>query len=212
MRNKNNFRGVFVNGILNENPVFRLVLGVCPTLASTTNTVNGLGMGLAATFVLLGSNIVISLLRKIIPDKVRIPAFIVVISTFVTIVQMLIQAFVPFLYEALGLFIPLIVVNCIILARAEAFASKNSVARSAADGLGMGAGFTLALALIGVIRELIGAGTVFGFSVMGVSFEPMTLLVLAPGGFIVYGICLGIINALGAKRAKNKAKKGDIAA
>lgn len=209
---KSTLRGVFMNGVLNENPTFRLVLGTCPTLAVTTSAINGVGMGLAATFVLIGSNTVISLLRNFIPSKVRIPAFIVVICTFVTMVQMLMQAYVPPLYDALGIFIPLIVVNCIILARAEAFASKNSVARSAADGLGMGAGFTLALALIGVIRELIGAGTVFGFSVMGVSFEPMTLLVLAPGGFIVYGICLGIINALGAKRAKNKAKKGDIAA
>ena len=209
---KSTLRGVFMNGVLNENPTFRFVLGTCPTLAVTTSAINGVGMGLAATFVLIGSNTVISLLRNFIPSKVRIPAFIVVICTFVTMVQMLMQAYVPPLYDALGIFIPLIVVNCIILARAEAFASKNSVARSAADGLGMGAGFTLALALIGVIRELIGAGTVFGFSVMGVSFEPMTLLVLAPGGFIVYGICLGIINALGAKRAKNKAKKGDIAA
>ena len=192
MRNeKTTMRGVFINGVLNENPVFRLVLGVCPTLASTTNAINGLGMGAAATFVLLGSNIVISMLRNFIPDKVRIPAFIVVISTFVTIVQMLIQAFVPSLYEALGLFIPLIVVNCIILARAEAFASKNSVLHSAADGLGMGAGFTLALIIIGVVREILGNGSVFGIDVLGASFQPMLLAIMAPGGFIIFGLILG---------------------
>jgi len=205
MRKKSNFRGVFVNGIINENPIFRLVLGVCPTLASTTSATNGLGMGLAATFVLLGSNIVISLLRKFIPDKVRIPAFIVVISTFVTIVQMFIQAFVPFLYEALGLFIPLIVVNCIILARAEAFASKNTVLLSAADGLGMGLGFTAALILIGSVRELLGNGTLFGNNVLGNSFEPMLLAVMAPGGFIIFGLILGIVNAVSNRIS---AKKG----
>ena len=193
---KVSFRGVFVNGILNENPVFRLVLGVCPILAATTSATNGLGMGLAATFVLLGSNIVIAMLRNIIPDKVRIPAFIVVISTFVTIVQMLIQAFVPDLYDALGLFIPLIVVNCIILARAEAFASKNSVLYSAADGLGMGMGFTSALILIGAIREIIGNGSVFGNALFDTSFEPMLLAVMAPGGFILFGLILGIVNAI----------------
>ena len=205
MRKKSNFRGVFVNGMINENPTFRLVLGVCPTLASTTSATNGLGMGLAATFVLLGSNIVISLLRKFIPDKVRIPAFIVVISTFVTIVQMFIQAFVPFLYEALGLFIPLIVVNCIILARAEAFASKNTVLLSAADGLGMGLGFTAALILIGSVRELLGNGTLFGNNVLGSSFEPMLLAVMAPGGFILFGLILGIFNAV---TSRISAKKG----
>ena len=189
-------RGVFVNGILNENPIFRLVLGVCPTLAATTSATNGLGMGLVATFVLLGSNMVISMLRNLIPDKVRIPAFIVVISTFVTIVQMLIQAFVPSLYESLGLFIPLIVVNCIILARAEAFAAKNSVMHSAADGLGMGLGFTAALILLGSIRELLGNGTIFENAVFGANFEPMLLAVMAPGGFIVFGLVLGIINAV----------------
>lgn len=196
MRNKKTFRGVFLNGVLNENPTFRLVLGVCPTLAATTSATNGLGMGLAATFVLLGSNVVISLLRNIIPDKVRIPAFIVVISTFVTIIQMLIQAFVPALYDALGLFIPLIVVNCIILARAEAFAAKNTVFHSAADGLGMGLGFTAALILIGSIRELIGSGSIFGNAVFGATFEPMLLAVMAPGGFILFGLILGIINSI----------------
>lgn len=209
MRNQEKtMRGVFINGVLNENPTFRLVLGVCPTLASTTNAINGLGMGAAATFVLLGSNIVISLLRSFIPDKVRIPAFIVVISTFVTIVQMLIQAFVPALYDALGLFIPLIVVNCIILARAEAFACKNSVLHSAADGLGMGAGFTLALILIGMVREVLGNGSVFGIKVLGAGFEPMLLAIMAPGGFIVFGLVLGIVNSIVNKIGKRSAGKG----
>lgn len=204
---KRSLRGVFMNGILNENPTFRLVLGTCPTLAVTTSAVNGLGMGLAATFVLIFSNIVISMLRKFIPDKVRIPAFIVVIATFVTIVQMVMQAFVPSLYESLGIFIPLIVVNCIILARAEAFASKNAVAASAVDGLGMGLGFTLALILIGSIRELIGNGSIFGITLLGAAYEPMLLFVLAPGGFITYGLLLGIINAVTAHSAKKRAEK-----
>ncbi len=209
---KSTLRGVLMNGILSENPTFRLVLGTCPTIAVTASAINGVGMGLAATFVLIGSNAVISLLRNFIPDKVRIPAFVVVICTFVTMVEMLMQAYVPPLYDALGIFIPLIVVNCIILARAEAYASKNNVARSAMDGLGMGIGFTVGLILIGSIRELIGSGTIFGFNVMGASFEPMTLLVLAPGGFIVFGLCLGIINALVAKREKSQAKKGEATA
>ncbi len=164
-------------------------------------------MGLAATFVLLGSNIVISLLRNLIPDKVRIPAFIVVISTFVTIVQMLIQAFVPALYDALGLFIPLIVVNCIILARAEAFAAKNPVMSSAMDGLGMGLGFTAALILIGAIREILGNGTIFGNAVFGPAFEPMLLAIMAPGGFIVFGLVLGIINAIVNRVSARKGAK-----
>lgn len=199
---------VFLNGIISENPTFRLVLGTCPTIAVTTSAINGIGMGAAATLVLLGSNVVISLLRKFIPDKVRIPAFIVIICTFVTIVQMLMQAFIPDLYEALGMFIPLIVVNCIILARAEAFASKNGVLASAVDGLGMGIGFMLAITFIGCIRELIGNGTIFGLSVMGASFEPMMLMVLAPGGFITFGILIGVVNAITAKIGKNKAEKG----
>ncbi|MBQ3108974.1 MAG: electron transport complex subunit E [Clostridia bacterium] len=199
---------VFLNGIITENPTFRLVLGTCPTLAVTTSAINGIGMGAAATLVLLGSNVVISLLRKFIPDKVRIPAFIVIICTFVTIVQMLMQAFLPSLYESLGMFIPLIVVNCIILARAEAFASKNGVLASAVDGLGMGIGFMLAITIIGAIRELIGAGTIFGLSVMGASYEPMMLMVLAPGGFITFGILIGVVNAITAKIEKKKAAKG----
>ena len=201
---KPTMRGVFINGVLNENPTFRLVLGTCPTLAVTTSAINGIGMGLAATFVLVCSNIVVSCVRKLIPDKARIPAFIVIIATFVTIVQMVMQAFLPSLYDALGLFIPLIVVNCIILARAEAFASKNGPLISAMDGLGMGLGFTCSITLIGIIRELIGNGTVFGISLLGASYQPMLLLVLAPGGFITYGLVLGIINAITARRQAGK--------
>lgn len=203
MSNKN-LRGVFVNGILGENPVFRLVLGACPVLAVTTNAVNGVGMGLAATLVLLGSNVVISLLRNFIPDKVRIPSFIVVICTFVTMVQLLMHAFIPSLYEALGIFLPLIVVNCIILARAEAFASKNNLISSVTDALGMGLGFTLALVLIGGVREVLGSGTFFNLQVMGGGFEPVLIFVLAPGGFLVYGLLLGIINAIGNRRQNQK--------
>ena len=203
--NKPTMRGVFINGILNENPTFRLVLGTCPTLAVTTSAINGIGMGLAATFVLVCSNFVVSCVRKLIPDKARIPAFIVIIATFVTIVQMVMQAFLPSLYESLGIFIPLIVVNCIILARAEAFASKNGPLLSAVDGLGMGLGFTCAITLIGIVRELIGNGSVFGINLLGATYEPMLLFVLAPGGFITFGLLLGIINALTARRA---AKKG----
>ena len=205
--NKPTMRGVFINGVLNENPTFRLVLGTCPTLAVTTSAINGIGMGLAATFVLVCSNIVVSCVRKMIPDKARIPAFIVIIATFVTIVQMVMQAFLPSLYDALGLFIPLIVVNCIILARAEAFASKNGPVISAVDGLGMGLGFTCSITLIGIIRELIGNGTVFGISLLGASYQPMLLFVLAPGGFITFGLVLGIINAITARRQAKAGKE-----
>lgn len=207
MSEKKSLGKVFFNGIIPENPTFRLVLGTCPTLAVTTSALNGLGMGAAATFVLVCSNIAISLLRKFIPDQVRIPAFIVVICTFVTMVQLLMQAFVPSLYESLGIFIPLIVVNCIILARAEAFASKNTPLASAADGLGMGVGFTLALTLMGSIRELIGSGSVFGFGVLGESYEPMILIVLASGGFLTFGLLLGIFNLIVKKIEKKKALK-----
>lgn len=204
---KNSLRGVFVNGIFNENPVFRLVLGTCPVIAVTTSAINGAGMGLAATFVLIGSNVVISLLRNFIPGKVRIPAFIVVICTFVTMIQLLMHAYLPSLYEALGIFLPLIVVNCIILARAEAFASKNGVVASAMDGIGMGIGFTLAMVLMGSVRELLGNGTIFGVSLLGASFEPVLLFVLAPGGFLAYGLLLGIINAIGNKRKANRSNE-----
>ena len=202
---------VFMNGIITENPTLRLVLGTCPTIASTTSAVNAVGMGAAATFVLVGSNVVISLLRNIIPDKVRIPAFIAVICTFVTIVQMLMQAFFDELYQSLGVFIPLIVVICIILARAEAFASKNGVLASAVDGIGMGCGFTLAITVIAIIREIIGNGTVFGINIFGAGYEPMLLMILAPGGFLVFGGVLAISNLITERvKAKKKDEKGVI--
>ncbi len=204
MEQKSSLRGVFLNGVITENPTFRLVLGTCPTMAVTTSAINGIGMGAAATFVLIGSNVVISLLRNFIPDKIRIPSFIVVICTFVTMVQMFMHAFLPSLYDSLGIFLPLIVVNCIILARAEAFASKNTVARSAVDGVGMGIGFTLALTLIGSIREIFGNGTIFGLSVFGANFQPMLLLILPAGGFIVYGLLLATFNIIGIKAGKRK--------
>ena len=205
MSEKKSMGKVLFNGIVTENPTFRLVLGACPTLAVTTSAINGLGMGAAATFVLICSNFVISLLRNFIPDKVRIPAFIVVICTFVTMVQLLMQAFIPSLYDALGIFIPLIVVNCIILARAEAFASKNTPVSSAVDGLGMGIGFTLALMLMGSIRELIGNGTVFGVNILGASYQPMLLIVLASGGFLTFGLMLGLFNLI-VKKLETKKK------
>ncbi len=204
MERKSSLKSVFLNGVLTENPTFRLVLGTCPTMAVTTSAINGVGMGAAATFVLIGSNIVISLLRHFIPDEIRIPSFIVVICTFVTMVQMFLQAYLPTLYESLGIFIPLIVVNCIILARAEAFASKNSVLYSAMDGLGMGVGFTLALTLIGGIRELFGNGTIFGLDVFGASYQPMILLILPAGGFIVFGLLLAVFNVISEKAAAGR--------
>ena len=207
MSEKKSLGKVFFNGIIPENPTFRLVLGTCPTLAVTSSALNGLGMGAAATFVLVCSNIAISLLRQFIPDQVRSPAFIVVICTFVTMVQLLMQAFLPSLYESLGIFIPLIVVNCIILARAVAFASKNPPIASAGDGLGMGIGFTLALTLIGSIRELIGGGSIFGFNVLGASYEPMLLIVLASGGFLTFGLLLGVFNLIVKKIEKKNAAK-----
>ena len=184
---------VFSNGLLKENPSLRLVLGTCPTLAVTTLAVNGLGMGLAATFVLVCSNIAISALRKIIPDKVRLPAYITVIATFVTVLQMLVKAFVPALDSALGIFLPLIVVNCIILGRAEMFASKNSIGLSALDGLGMGLGFTGTLVVMGSVREVLGAGTLFGVQVMPAAVDRMTVFITPPGGFFVFGCLMALV-------------------
>ena len=184
---------VFSNGLLKENPSLRLVLGTCPTLAVTTLAVNGLGMGLAATFVLVCSNIAISALRKIILDKVRLPAYITVIATFVTVLQMLVKAFVPALDSALGIFLPLIVVNCIILGRAEMFASKNSIGLSALDGLGMGLGFTGTLVVMGSVREVLGAGTLFGIQVMPAAVDPMTVFITPPGGFFVFGCLMALV-------------------
>lgn len=190
----------FSKGIMKENPTFVQLLGMCPTLAVTTGVINGLGMGLSATAVLVGSNVVISLIRKWVPDKIRIASYIVVIAGFVSVIEMLLKAFVPAVSRSLGLFIPLIVVNCIILARAEAFASKNTVGKSALDGLGMGLGFTSALVLISAVREVLGNGTLFGIEVLGSRFNPAVMLILPPGAFIVLGILLGIINAVKEKR------------
>ena len=192
---KNKALNTILNGILRENPVFALVLGMCPTLATTTSAINGMSMGLATTFVLICSNVVISLLKNLIPDKVRIPAFIVVIATFVTMVQLLMQAYLPAIYEVLGLFIPLIVVNCIVLGRAEAFAAKNTVGLSALDGLGMGLGFSLALTLIGAVRELLGTGCVFGLNLYSETYG-MLIFVLAPGAFIVLGYLMAFVQKL----------------
>ena len=194
-------RKIFMNGIINENPTFRMVLGMCPTLAITTAVSNGIGMGLATTVVLVCSNLFISLLRKVIPDEIRIPAFIVVIATFVTIVQLVIKAFLPALDAALGMFIPLIVVNCIIFGRAEAFAFKNKPLASIADGLGMGLGFTCAITMICAVRELFGAGTLLGVQVMPAGYMPMDLLVKPAGGFIVFGLMMALMNKLLPKKA-----------
>ena len=183
------------NGILRENPTFALVLGMCPTLATTTSAINGMSMGLATTAVLICSNIVISLLKNLIPDKVRIPAFIVVIASFVTMVQLLVQAYLPAVYDALGLFIPLLVVNCIVLGRAEAFAAKNNVGLSALDGIGMGLGFTLALTILGAIRELLGTGKIFDFAVFPENYG-MLVFVLAPGAFIALAYVMALVNKL----------------
>lgn len=192
------------NGLIRENPVLRLVLGTCPTLAVTTMAKNAIGMGIAATFVLLGSNIVISLIRKIVPDKVRIPVFITVIAGFTTIVEMLLHAFAPDIYRELGIYIPLIVVNCIILARAEMFACKNSVGMSILDALGMGAGFTLALLLMGSIREILGSGTWMGIPLTKDLFDPAVLMILPPGGFLAFGFIIAAINKFSSLKIKNK--------
>mgnify|MGYP000969606116 CR=1 FL=1 len=197
-------RKVLVNGIFNENPTFRLVLGMCPTLAVTTAAVNGIGMGLATTFVLIGSNFVISLLKDFIPSKIRIPSFVVIIATFVTITGMVMEAYLPDLYESLGLFIPLIVVNCIILARAELFASKNKPLASAVDGLGIGLGFTLSLTLVGSIREILGAGTWFGMKVTSAAYQPAVIMILPPGAFITLGLLMALINKITASHAKRE--------
>lgn len=198
----------FSKGLIKENPVLRLVLGTCPTLATTTSLESAIGMGLSAAIVLVCSNIVISALRKVIPQKVRIPCYIVVIAGFVTVVQMLVKAFLPALDQQLGVYLPLIVVNCIILGRAEAFAGKNGVAASALDGLGMGIGFTAALVIMGGVRELLGAGTLLGFQILPESVPPMTIFVLAPGGFFVFGILMACANKLAERKGKPKATLG----
>ena len=198
------------NGVARENPIFILMLGMCPTLAVTTSAINGLGMGVSTMAVLILSNLVISLLRKVIPGQVRLPAYIVIVASLVTVVQLLIQAYVPFLYSALGIYIPLIVVNCIILGRAEAYAAKNPPALSAFDGIGMGLGFTLALTLIGLVRELLGAGTAFGFQVMPSFYQPIGIITQAPGAFLVLAFIVAIMNgAKIATKANDKVKGCD---
>lgn len=184
------------NGLVKENPTFVLMLGMCPTLAVTTQAINGLGMGLTTTAVLVLSNVLIALLRNVIPNKIRIPAFIVIIATLVTVVELLLEGFIPSLYDALGLYIPLIVVNCIILGRAEAYASKNPVIPSFFDGLGMGLGFTCALTLIGIIREILGAGEIFGFHIMPAGYEPISIFVMAPGAFFVLAALVALLNKI----------------
>lgn len=206
---KNNKLSIFLNGFIKENPILVLVLGTCPTLAVSTQASNGIGMGLSVTVVLTCSNIFISALKRIIPEQVRIPCYIVVISTFVTIVQFLLQAYLPDLNDALGLYIPLIVVNCIILGRAEAFANKNSVVDSALDGLGMGLGYTCALTFMACIRELLGNGTLFGLTVTANLITPMTIFVMAPGGFFTFGCLIALMNKItkgktNEKQAENK--------
>ncbi|MCE5201221.1 MAG: electron transport complex subunit E [Synergistaceae bacterium] len=194
---------LITNGVIRENPTFVLVLGLCPTLAVTTSAVNGFGMGIAATAVLIGSNIMISALRKFIPDEIRIPAFIVVIAGFVTVVQLLISAYAPALNKSLGIFIPLIVVNCIILARAEAFAFKNGVIDSLFDGVGMGLGFTLALTFIGGLRELLGNGSIFDHAVIPALYQPALLVILAPGGFITLGILIALFRHIQMRKEES---------
>lgn len=198
---KNNFQ-IFTNGLINENPVLRLMLGTCPTLAITTSAFNGIGMGVAATLVLICSNAAISLLRNIIPNKIRIPAYITIIAGFVSVVQMLVKAFAPAIDKSLGIFLPLIVVNCIILARAEMFASKNSLLPSVLDGLGMGIGFTATLTLMGLIREFLGAGTLFGITATTNIITPMLVFLLPPGGFFVFGMLVAASNALAKANGK----------
>lgn len=198
-----------VNGIVKENPTFVMLIGMCPTLAVTTSAINGIGMGLSTTLVLVFSNLLISLLRKIIPDSARVPAFIVVVASLVTIVQFLLEGYVPSLYASLGIYIPLIVVNCIILGRAEAYASFNPVIPSFFDGVGMGLGFTIGLASIGIVRELIGAGTIFGVQVMPSFYQPITIFILAPGAFLVLSLLTAAQNRV-KRKMQEKGKETKI--
>lgn len=192
--------GIVINGIIKENPVLVLLLGLCPTLGTSTSAINGMSMGLATTAVLIFSNIIISMIKKAIPDKVRIPAFIMVIASLVTVVQMLMEAYVPDIYKVLGLYIPLIVVNCIVLGRAESFASKNSVVDSACDGLGSGLGFTLALTILGIIREILGNGTVFNITIVPEFWQPALIYILPPGGFMTIACVIAYQNYLKQKK------------
>lgn len=199
---------IFTAGFVRENPVLRLVIGTCPTLAVSTVAFNGVGMGLAATAVLICSNALISALRKIIPDKIHIPVYITIIAAFVSVLQMIVKAYLPSLDTALGIYLPLIVVNCIILGRAEGFAGKNGVIPSIVDGIGMGLGFTIALVVMGSIREIIGAGTWFGMQILPAAIDPMLILILAPGGFFVFGMLMACANKLAEKKGKAPATLG----
>ena len=196
------------NGILKENPTFILMLGMCPTLAVSTRAINGIGMGLSSMAVLILSNLVISLLRKVIPDQVRLPAYIVVVASLVTVTELLMEAYFPALYESLGIYIPLIVVNCIILGRAEAYANKHAPLLSVMDGLGMGLGFTLALTLVSIIREFVGNGTFFGMQVLPESIEPIAIFVQPPGAFLVLALIIAVMNAIGIKTRQRKLVEG----
>lgn len=198
----------FINGILKENPVLVLMIGLCPTLAVSNTGLNGLGMGIAASFVLVCSNMVVAAVRKYVPDQIRIPIFIIIISTFVTITDYVMQAYYPALYKQLGVFVPLIVVNCIILGRAEAFAYKNSVLSSTMDGLGMGLGFTLVITIIGIIRELFGNGTFFGKVLLGAHFSPALIMILPPGGFITIGLLMAFLNYYQNKMKRRRGSNG----
>lgn len=204
MKEKNSLMNLIYDGVIKSNPALVLMLGMCPTLAVTTSASNGFGMGVSTMAVLIVSNMLISLLRKIIPDAVRLPAYIVVVASLVTVVEMITQAYLPGLYSSLGLYIPLIVVNCIILGRAEAFASQNKPIPSIFDGIGMGLGFTLALVAIGTFRELLGAGSVFGFQVMPESFQPIAIFVKAPGAFLVIAIIIAVMNAFSLPTRANE--------
>lgn len=189
------------NGIIKENPIFTQVIGMCPTLAVTTSVGNAIGMGLATTVVLICSNATISLVRKVIPPKIRIPSFIIIIASFVTIIELLLEAYVPGLYNSLGIFLPLIVVNCLILARAEAYASKNTVVSSVFDGLGMGLGFTVALSVLGAVRELLGTGKILNMAIMPAAYQPAIIMILAPGAFFALGILMALLNVYKSKKA-----------
>lgn len=202
-------KNCFVQGICHENPVFRLMLGLCPTLAVTVTLKNGLAIGIAATFVLLGSNIMVSLFKKVIPVQVRIPCYILIIASFVTIAKLVLQAYFPLVYAELGLFVDIMVVNCIILGRAEAFASKNSVSMSIADAFGMGAGFTLAAAGIGAIREILGAGKLLGVPILGANYNPIVVMILAPGAFLTIGVLMAIINKVNSLKQKEPVISAD---
>lgn len=201
------YRDIFKNGVIEENPTFVQLLGMCPTLAVTTSVSNSIGMGLSATFVLMCSNFVISLVRKVIPNKIRIAAYVVIIATFVSIIEMILKAYLPALSESLGMFVPLIVVNCIILARAESFAAKNAPLPSALDGISMGLGFTGALTIIGAVRELLGNGTILGFSIFGASYNPALIFILPPGAFLVLGSIIAVINMITDKKNTKEAGK-----